>query len=1232
MKILTKRWLLLVLSILFTVCLALGVSACSGGSCGGGNDDENGGKTDTLAAPVIELDEDTGVITWAAVENADRYIVYEDGELLTNVSKTEYKIDQKVEGTYEYNVASYKLSTRETSAKSNTVTYTVKNGSVDSHDHVWEYQDMSEEQHLKHCTVSGCTESTLEPHNYENDHDNECNDCGHVRSHKHSFTYEQVDENGHYKTCTTCDDIDHEYEEHVYDNPADEECNYCGYKRTITTNDKYVTLGVGTVETVIPAAGASLHATFGSDVKADKIYVLEFVSDTYGAFYQTNVVVKLGSTLIATFTNGVSDPEKIVLDGFNLSQPLVITQEGDEEIEITLTLSEQVKTGEYTLEKDGEILTIDVGAGVASLNVAFGNWVTNGKKYDLEFSSIVGNYDLYFSLYLDYYEGGSLKTAEYDPDQTKTMTITADTSHGLRVYFKTNGTVQSVSLKLTTFVEKPAVPGETKSNPIVKSTVAGTHSTTELQEAYFRLPSIGFDEKYKITFAEGDGVEVKIVNGSEENAVWSDQILNREDLASITGTYNYIFVTAPEGVLCSFTLELYEEADQYDLRADGTAVYATIGKNPNKAAQFNLIAVESGEYAINISSQSGLTFHVIVGSKHYTLSTDDYKNSIYSKTITIDSEAFLTIYVAGLDSSENALENVQVSLSEPENNSPLEIDKEYKTVFKAGPFDSNMAIEIALKDVPKDKYIITFSLASSTTTIFVVTPDKGVAGEVGSSSAYRQAQGKLVIDEGCTKITVSLKENQAPGFTFNVTILLEVDPDKTQVLNLNESVEISIPYSTGSEAVRVDFGNTVKELTKYKISVSVPNDSGELSIYGYTSESEISKDGVKLDYNSRTGKYETKQIENVTGSFYLKHTSESNPVALDNVTVSLTEPGFGIGDYLETSKIGNGAMIATGTYKITLDEDIEDGTELILTVTPKTNTTAKLYVSTDGSTLSTDTAQYERVDGSFTIEFVKSGNLIQMKTTAGYFHATLSLTTKDGEGGGGDEEDVDTTGFIYKHDAGTLKTDANGGITYRISLSDANLPGSGEYTFKVVVGYSLTYTSGAKVTPQGGSPASIGGGDLTSSAEVKLHLSGKCSYLAFEMEMSNMYGQSANFTFYLLGKDTTEGGGEGGGDEGGGGTSTYLFGTATVGGWGSPVEFDVSSLAYGEYRIYIAFADPIFADPDQPVFVTCNSTQDDFADLQARAGWTSGLIINGPTLYIYGFANVGQTISIEIEK
>lgn len=1231
MKSTTKRWLLPILTILLTVCLAIGVGACNKG--GGKSDDDK--KDDDLAAPVIELDDETGIISWSAVENADRYIVYEDGEQATTTSDTQYNIkqNQKVEGTYEYTVASYNLSSRQTSEKSNSVTYTVKkDDGGDSHEHVWEYTDMNEQQHLKTCKVTGCTESSLENHNYTDDHDNECNDCGHVRSHQHSFEYEQEDENGHYKTCTTCDEIDHEFEEHVYDNPADEECNYCGYKRTITTNDKYVTLGVGAVETVIPAAGASLHVTFGNDVRADKIYVLEFVSDTYGAFYQTNVEVKLGSATIATFTNGVSDPEKIVLDGFNLSQSLVITQEGDEEIEITLTLAEQVKTGDYTLEKDGEMLTIDVGAGVASLNVAFGNWVTNGKKYDLEFSSIVGDYDIYFTIYLEYYEGGTLKTAEYDPDQTKTMTITADTSHGLRVYFKTNGTVQSVSIKLTTFVEKPAVPGETKSNPIIKTTVAGTHSTTELQEAYFRLPAIEFDDKYKITFADTEGVEVKIVNGSDQVAVWSGDVLNREQLGSKpASTYNYFLVTAPEGILCSFTLESYEEAEEYDLRV-GIIVYAEIGKDATKAAKFNLINADNADYDINISTQSGLTFYVKVGSTTYTLGTNEYKSGTYSKTITIGNEEFLTIYVTGLDSSEKSIGNVAVSLTEPENTSPLEIDKEYKTVFKAGQYDSNMNFEIALKDVPKDKYIITFTLTSNTYTIFVVTPDKGVAGEIGTGSSYRQAQGKLVIDEGCTKLTVSLKENQAPGFTFNVTILLEVDPDKTQVLNLNESVEISIPYSTGSEAVRVDFGNTVKELTKYKISVSVPNDNGELSIYGYTSESEISKGGVKLDYNSRTGKYETKQIENVTGSFYLKHTSESNPVALDNVTVSLTEPGFGIGDYLETSKIGNGAQISTGTYKVTLDEDIEDGTELILTVTPKTNTSAKLYVSTDGSTLSTDTALYERVDGSFTIEFAKSGNLIQMKTSAGYFHATLSLTTKDGEGGGGEEEDVDTTGFIYKHEAGTLKTDANGGITYRISLSDANLPGAGEYTFKVVVGFSLTYTTGAKVTPQGGSPVSIGGGDLHSSAEVKLHLSGKCSYVTFEMEMSNMYGQSASFTFYLLGKDTTEGGGEGGGDEGGGGSSTYLFGTATVGGWGSPVEFDVSSLAYGEYRIYIAFADPIFADSSQPVFVTCNSTQDDFADLQARAGWTSGLIINGPTLYIYGFANVGQTISIEIEK
>lgn len=1234
MKI-SKKWLSLLLSIASAVCLIFGLVACKPSGKNPGGDD-----TDTLAAPVIALDEATGLITWEAVEGADRYIVYEDGVQVTTVSATQYQIDQTVEGTYEYTVASYNLSKRETSEKSNPVTYTVSEQGGGTHtEHDWEYQDISEDQHLKSCKE--CLESELEAHSYDDDYDMECNDCGHVRSHQHTFTYELGDDEGHYKTCTTCEDVEHVYEEHVYDNPGDVECNYCGYTRQVNTPDTYATLGVGSVDTSIPATGSSLIVNFGSSVKNDRNYVLELIADSYSAFYTTNIQIKNGDVTVATIENGVSNPEEIVLEDIDLSAGLVITQDGEEAFDVSLILTEQVKKGNYQLQVNSE-LTIDIGTGSADLSVTYANTVVNGKKYDLTFSSITGGDTDSFQITFAYYEGGSLKTKTFAPDASETITYAADTAHGLRITFTSNGTVQSVSLKLVEHVEAPVITGSTKNNPIIKNTVAGTHSTTELQEAYFRLPAIGFDDKYKITFADTEGVEVKIVNGTNEEAVWSDAVLTRDHLASINGQYNYFFVTAPVGKLCSFTLEVYEEAETYELYADGTVVYAEIGVNANKAAQFNLIDVESGEYTINIGTQSGLTFCVIVGGTTYTLGSNDYKSGVYSKTITIDSETVIGIYVSTGLEGENSIGNVQVSLSEPANTSPLEIGKDYKTVFKAGPYDSNMAFEIALKDVPKDNYLITFTFTSNTSTVFVVTPDKGSAGEVGTSSSYRQAQGKIVIDEGCTKITVSLKDNQAPGFVFHVTILLEVNPEKTPVLKVNDSVKVTLPYSTGSDTVRIDMGNDVKKApTTYKLSVTVPDDNGSLNVFVYTATNEIGSGGIKLEYNASSGKYETKVFENTTGYILLKHMTQSHPFECEEVTVALSEPGFGIGDYLDTQSTG--MQIGTSSsnpFKVTLDGDIEDGTELVLTVTPSSTTNAVLHVSTDGSAQSSTTPSYNIVDGVYTIEFEKSGNVITLRTKAGYFHAMLHLALKGGNPGGGDDEDDEySSEGVSLAWSQTVNFSNEGSYAFNLRLADANSTGSeigksipaGEYTFK----FKLSKTTGymkMTLTPSGGAPVKFGdyNGVVT---EVTVTIPKGCTSLTFQVTESGFYGTSGvKVDMYLLGEGATIGGEEGGGNEGGGGDQTYLFGTATVGGWGSPVEFDVSSLAYGEYRIWIGFSDPIFADTSQPVFVTCNSTQDDDVDLQAFAGWTSGLVINGGTLYIYGFANVGQTISIEIEK
>ena len=122
MKTLTKKWLVAMLAVLFTVCLAFGITACT---------TDGGEGLTTLDAPEIVLNDQTGEITWKPVDNATHYAVYEnDGTVPVKTvaaPKTSYTIEQTVPGTYTYTVAATSTDTSnyKASAKSNSVSWTI---------------------------------------------------------------------------------------------------------------------------------------------------------------------------------------------------------------------------------------------------------------------------------------------------------------------------------------------------------------------------------------------------------------------------------------------------------------------------------------------------------------------------------------------------------------------------------------------------------------------------------------------------------------------------------------------------------------------------------------------------------------------------------------------------------------------------------------------------------------------------------------------------------------------------------------------------------------------------------------------------------------------------------------------------------------------------------------------------------------------------------------------------
>lgn len=111
-----RRLYLVLLSALMVLCFVFGLAAC--------NNEHN--SPDKLSAPIVTLNQSTGVISWNAVKNADGYEVYEGTTLVSTQTDTTYIITRTEIGTYKYTVKA--TSTDEnyiTSNASNEVTYSI---------------------------------------------------------------------------------------------------------------------------------------------------------------------------------------------------------------------------------------------------------------------------------------------------------------------------------------------------------------------------------------------------------------------------------------------------------------------------------------------------------------------------------------------------------------------------------------------------------------------------------------------------------------------------------------------------------------------------------------------------------------------------------------------------------------------------------------------------------------------------------------------------------------------------------------------------------------------------------------------------------------------------------------------------------------------------------------------------------------------------------------------------
>ena len=112
-------WLTAIAAILLAFCFALA-------GCSDGKEETPEQEAKRLEKPSQVAVTEAGVVTWAAVENADYYDVYIDSDYTATVSETTYTVNITVKGEYEITICALSVGNQyETSEMSSPVVYTV---------------------------------------------------------------------------------------------------------------------------------------------------------------------------------------------------------------------------------------------------------------------------------------------------------------------------------------------------------------------------------------------------------------------------------------------------------------------------------------------------------------------------------------------------------------------------------------------------------------------------------------------------------------------------------------------------------------------------------------------------------------------------------------------------------------------------------------------------------------------------------------------------------------------------------------------------------------------------------------------------------------------------------------------------------------------------------------------------------------------------------------------------
>ena len=1028
-----KKWLVLLLALILVLSISLAAckdttkcecpdcgcetcedcANCDCPACGGGKKDEI-----TLVAPVISLKDN--VISWSAVPNATRYIVYEGGQVASqiNAPTTSYTINKSVAGSWEYKVAAYNVDANpKTGPQSNPVTYTYKPDDVGGDDHVCKHVcDVCHKCTDKLCQDPVCAEkceghdvvnpkleaptvdiagNALNWHSvlnavaydvYKNGEKIDTIDSFEVTAGLNvlftTYTIKNANDGDTFQVVAVSGSED------VDNSALSEEVTYSALGTTVSLTDSvYVTNGTNIK---IPVSADSSNGLYKVIIKENNNFVLSTglagtdsikvqgdpgnSKSPYGADAEYDV--ELGAWVATVVITGSNELRLDITATFDsvgytvsLAEPYDLGEDSDKVI-ATYTLN---ATGSLDVEIPyvGYSIKINVGSDVAASHVLYVVLANGEENVGINANGTKLNERV------GYYASNSLTG--------NTITLNND---------------NYIALKATISFEVPEaalanLPSLKENTPNYEANHIehGANDASQVNPTQIRVDGIT-DGSYILVISAkiSDGLNffAKLDNGEYASLDHAGNIYSLNVTISdnkILSLYEFTSVSSnKEGIDVNW-VALYTAGNKSYSMSNGEDVEdAFIGNSEDNATLFTLSGVEDGNYTLTlVGTSSGLSFKVGVGSNSYTVSTYENKYPLYIYTAEIAIEGNpenISIYC------EKGVYIADLKIELIEEEELPELTHGADGGLKLDLTADGTEYKILLVDVEPGTYTLVFKTNSYVfwhSWLITAGENSITVGSVnGFSGAYdNEGSAEITIPSDCTELT--MKVDNAPNNDFGtVTIYLLAEGESleggTGGTETSATINFNLNWMYGDQEVDV----SSLQYGIYTITLEDVDDSlgsmvylttaveGELllnSDNNYSASITIKSGTIKLNGMGQSGEIIIKLVRTGDLPGASGGTDTELTIVFDNdsnvitsVFTNLDVSSLQYGEYTITlENVYKDFFSGYAPYSITVGEDE-------ITLDEGNNWTATITINSDTISLFT-TATYEPL----TIKLVKNG-------------------------------------------------------------------------------------------------------------------------------------------------------------------------------------------------------------------------------------------------------------------